>query len=116
MNIHTLSDWRYSHTVWWSLLLCTLIVALAATIGRATINLRSALVAEDATLAVMLLLPEEDISDLTMIRAGVDTQEFLAETKDGPKLIRVKKIDGKWKVQEEVELRESDTSSTVGEM
>lgn len=106
MHLSLLSHWRYAHTISWAVLLSLLIVAIAATIGRATINLRGALTAEDASLAVMMLLPEEGIGDITMIRAGAETQEFLAETKDGPKLIRVKRVEGKWAVQEEITLRE----------
>lgn len=100
------SHFRAVHTMTWALLLSLLIVALAATLGRATVNLRGALTAEDGTLAVMLLLPEEEISDITLVKAGVDTQEFLAETKDGPKLIRLKKGETEWFVQDSVTLRE----------
>jgi hypothetical protein len=91
----------------WALLSSCLIVAIAATIARATLTLRGALSAEDAGLAVMLLLPEEEISRIDMLRAGMDTQEFLAETKTGPKLIRAQKTDGTWHVQERIQLRES---------
>ena len=106
MHISFLSPWRYSHTMGWAILMSLLIVGLAATLGRATINLRGALTAEDASLAVIMLLPNEHISNLTVIRAGAETQELLAETKDGPKLIRVRRVEGKWEVQEEIRLRE----------
>jgi hypothetical protein len=55
---------------------------------------------------VMLLLPEEEISSVTMIKATRDTQEFMAETKDGPKLIRMKRGPKEWFVQDEVTLHE----------
>ncbi len=100
------SRFRAIHTMTWALLLSCLIVAAAATIGRATVNLRGALTAEDASLAVMILLPDEKISDVKMIKASSDTQEFLAETKDGPKLIRMKRGETQWFVQEMVTLRE----------
>ena len=106
MHISLLSNWRYHHTISWALLMSSLIVAVAATIGRATVNLRGALTAEDASLAVMLLLPEEKISDVTLVKASSDTQEFLAETKTGPKLIRMKRGPEKWFVQDEVSLHE----------
>lgn len=102
------SRFRYAHTMTWALLLSSLIVAVAATIGRATLNLRGALTAEDASLAVMMLLPEEDISEITMLRASAETQEFLAETKTGPKLIRTKRGTEGWFVQEKIPLREAE--------
>jgi hypothetical protein len=106
MHIQLLSRFRYTHTITWALLLSCLIVAVAATIARASLRLRGALTDEDASLAVMLLLPEENISDVTMLKATYDTQEFLAETEDGPKVIRVKKVEGKWAVSEQVPLHE----------
>lgn len=102
MHISFLSTWRYTHTMAWAVLLSLLIVAVAATIGRATINLRGALTGEDASLAVMMLLPDQEISDLTMLKAGPETQEFLAETKNGPAVIRVIRIDGKWEVDRDI--------------
>ena len=100
------SRFRCAHTILWALLLCSLIVSVAATIGRATVKLRGALTDEDGSLAVMMLLPDEQIKDVTMIKAGSDTQEFLAETKTGPKVIRLKRGPQQWFVQEEVTLRE----------
>lgn len=100
------SRFRYVHTMMWAVLLSLLIVGMAATIGRATVNLRGALTAEDGSLAVMMLLPEEEITEVTLVKAGLDTQEFLTETKDGPKLIRMKKGDKEWFVQEKISLRE----------
>ncbi len=106
MDFAFVSRFRYAHTMIWALLLSSLIVAAAATIGRATVNLRGALTAEDGSLAVMLLLPEEEISEVTLVRASSDTQEFLAETKTGPKLIRMKRGTTQWYVEEEITLRE----------
>ncbi|MBI2636197.1 hypothetical protein HYW84_02615 [Candidatus Peregrinibacteria bacterium] len=106
MDFAFVSRFRYVHTIAWALLLSLLIVSLAATIGRATVNLRGALTAEDGSLAVMMLLPEEKISEVTLVKAGADTQEFLVETKDGPKLIRLKRGEKEWFVQDTVPLRE----------
>lgn len=106
MDFAFVSRFRYVHTMAWALLLSLLIVSLAATIGRATVNLRGALTAEDGSLAVMILLPEEEISEVTLVKAGADAQEFLTETKDGPKLIRLKKGEKEWFVAEKITLRE----------
>lgn len=102
MHISFLSTWRYTHTMAWAVLLSLLIVAIAATIGRATMKLRGALTDDDASLAVMMLLPDEEISDVTMLKAGPDTQEFLAETKNGPAVVRVLRVEGKWTIKDEV--------------
>ena len=106
MDFAFVSRFRYIHTMTWAVLLSMLIVAVAATIGRATVNLRGALTAEDGSLAVMMLLPEEKITEVTLVKAGVDTQEFLTETKDGPTLVRLKKGEKGWFVQKKVRLRE----------
>jgi hypothetical protein len=105
-DLSHLSRFWYAHTMLWAVLMSALIISIAATIGRATMNLRGALTADDAGLAVMLLLPEEEISSVTMIKATRDTQEFMAETKDGPKLIRMKRGPKEWFVQDEVTLHE----------
>lgn len=105
MDFAFVSHFRSVHTISWALLLTALIVAVAATLGRATVKLRGALTDEDASLAAMILLPEEQISQITLVKASSDTQELLAETKTGPKLIRMKRGPEKWFVQEEVSLR-----------
>lgn len=107
IDLSFVSRFRYTHTIMWALLLSVLIVGVAATIGRATVNLRGALTAEDASLAVMILLPDEEISDITLIKASVEEQEFLAETKTGPKLIRVKRGEKHWYVSDSVTLHEN---------
>ena len=106
MDFRFVSRFRYAHTVSWALLLSSLIVGIAATIGRATVNLRGALTADDASLAVMLLLPNEHITDVTLIKATSDTQEFLAQTASGSKLIRMKRGEKAWFVLDEVTLHE----------
>lgn len=106
MDFALVSRFRYMHTMIWAVLLSLLIVSLAATIGRATVNLRGALTAEDGSLAVMMLLPEEEIREVTLVKADADEQEFLAETKDGPKLIRLKRGEKEWLVREKITLRE----------
>lgn len=106
MDFAFVSRFRYMHTISWALLISCLIVSAAATIARATVSLRGALIAEDASLAVMMLLPDKEISDVTLVRASSDVQEFLAETKEGPKLIRMKRGPTRWFVQDEVALRE----------
>ena len=72
-------------------------VALAASIARATLNLSAALT-DKPDLAIYLLLPEEEIGQTTLLRVYEDQRDYLAETKDGPKLIQLKRGPHQWYV------------------
>ncbi|MDD5623367.1 MAG: hypothetical protein PHI23_01500 [Candidatus Peribacteraceae bacterium] len=104
MDIRHVSHWRFFHTVGWAVLLCALIVAIAATLGRATMNIRAALT-DKPDIAIYLLLPEEEIGRTMLLKESETERDYLAETKDGPKLIRLKKGE-KWYVAEMEKLRE----------
>lgn len=101
-----LSKFRYAHHLLWAVLLSCLIVAIAASIGRASKNLKGALTAEDPTLAVFFLRPEEQITDVTLLRAKQDLVDVLAETKDGPKWMRLRKGEEQWYISDEENLHE----------
>ncbi|MSR87069.1 hypothetical protein EXS70_02750, partial [Candidatus Peribacteria bacterium] len=110
LDFRFVSRFRYTHTILWALLLSSLIVGTAATIARATVKLRGALTDDDGSIAVMMLLPDEGITDVELIKAGPETQEFLVETKEGPKLIRLKHSStssgqATWFVQDTIPLR-----------
>lgn len=104
MHIRHLSLARFSHHVFWSVLLSALIVALAATLARASFNLSAALT-NKPDLALYLLLPQEGITQSTLLREHTDERDYLAQTKDGPKLIRLKKGGRQWFVSFTEELR-----------
>jgi hypothetical protein len=99
-----LHRFRFTHTYAWALLFSCLVVALAATLARATLNLAGAL-GNKPDLAVLLLLPEEDISHATHLRTKGDEREYLVMTKEGPKLVKLHKGKEQWFVREVVELR-----------
>lgn len=98
MHIRHLSTRRFTHTVFWSLLLSALIVAMAATLARASFNLSAALT-DKPDIALYLLLPEEEISQSTLLREHVGERDYLVQTKDGPKLIRLKRGPNQWFVE-----------------
>lgn len=98
-------QFRLSHTYVWALLMSCLIVAIAATLARATLNLAGALVRKP-DIAVLLLLPEEHISRSTLLRADGNKRDYFVETVDGPKLARLKKGREQWYVQEVIPLHE----------
>lgn len=96
-HIHTLSRRSYSRTVFWSVLLCVSIVVAAAALGRATHNFSAALT-DKPDVALYLLLPEEGIGRTTLLRESEEERDYLAETETGPKLIKLRRADGRWYV------------------
>ncbi len=85
-------------TVVWSVFLCIAIVICASLLGRATKNFKAALI-DKPDVAIYLLLPDEEIGQTTLLRETDAVRDYLAETKDGPKLVKlVKNADGEWEV------------------
>ncbi len=105
-HLHDLAArFHYKHTYAWALLLSCLVVAITATLARATLNLAGALTRKP-DIAVLLLLPEEHITDSELIRAQGDERDYMIETETVPKLARLKKGGRQWYVQEVVKLRQ----------
>lgn len=105
MHIALLSRARFFHTYSWALMLSILIVGIAATLARATLNVSGALVRKP-DIAVLLLLPKEGIWDSTLLRSLDNERDYLLETRTGPKLARLMRGRTEWYVQEVVPLRE----------
>jgi hypothetical protein len=97
MDLSTVSRFRFLHTIGWAILLSALIVTVAAALARATLNLKAALTGKP-DLAIYLLLPEEEIGQTTLLREREDERDYLAETKDGPKLVKLRKGEEEWYV------------------
>ncbi|MBI3336941.1 hypothetical protein HYZ98_05270 [Candidatus Peregrinibacteria bacterium] len=105
MLINRLSTRRYLHTTFWALLMSGVIVVGAALLGRATINIKGALI-DKPDIAIYLLLPNEKIGTTTLLRETTNERHYLAETKDGPKLVILEQVNGKWEVKLVEKLRE----------
>lgn len=105
MVIDRLSRWRFLSTTFWALLMSGVIVAGAAFLGRATLNLKAALT-DKPDIAIYLLLPDEKIGATTLLRELPTERHYLAETLDGPKLVILEKKDGKWGVKKIEKMRE----------
>ena len=105
MDIDRVTRGGYVQTIFVALLISCLVVAIAATLGRATINLKAALV-DQPDLAIYLLLPDENIRATELLRNLGDERHYLAETAEGPKLVILKKGEREWFVSEVEELRE----------
>lgn len=87
------------------MVLCISIVIAAAALGRATHNFSAALT-DKPDVAIYLLLPDEGIRDTTLLRESELERDYLAETKDGPKLIKLRRGDKEWFVSLIEELHE----------
>lgn len=75
-------------------------------LGRAAHNFQAALT-QKPDVAIYLLLPDEEIGRTTLLRETETERDYLADTKDGPKLIRLKKGDKVWFVSFTERLHES---------
>lgn len=96
-QIQSLSRHSFKRTVWWSIVLSTLIVVAAATLGRAAHNFQAALT-DKPDVALYLLLPEEQIGHSTLLKETETERDYLVETKDGSKLVQLKKGEEAWYV------------------
>ena len=94
-HVHGLSDNGYRSTVLWAVFCCLSIVAAAASFARASRNFAAALT-DKPDLAVYLLLPDEHIGQSTLLREHETERDYLAETKDGPKLVKLKRGEKEW--------------------
>lgn len=100
MEISLISRKRYSHTMLWAVLLSALVVALTATLGRAMANVKAALT-DKPDIAVYLLLKDDMVTSSTLLRSHEDERDYLVETKDGLKLVKLKKGEKEWFVASE---------------
>lgn len=96
-HIHSLSENGYRSTVLWAAFCSLAIVAAASAFARASHNFAAALT-DKPDLAIYLLLPEEEIGQSTLLREQDTERDYLAETKDGPKLVKLRKGDAEWYV------------------
>ncbi len=104
-HIHHLSKRGFKHTLLWSVSVCVFVVIATAMLGRATHNFKAALT-DKPDVAIYLLLPEEEIGHTTLLKETDTEREYLAETKDGPKLIKLKKGPTQWFVSYKERLHE----------
>lgn len=97
MHLMDLSHHRFQHTVRWAIVVSAIIVAIASLLARATLNVSAALT-DKPDIALYLLLPEEKIGRSSVLREQEKQRDYLAETKDGTKLIILKKGERQWYV------------------
>src|SRR5688572_30245790 len=95
INIHHLNPYHFSRTVVWSICASILVVVFASGLARATRNFNAALT-EKPDVALYILLPEEGITTSKVLREQPTERDYLANTKDGPKLIRLSRGPQQW--------------------
>ena len=105
MSIYKLTRRRYLHTAFFAFLMCATIVGGTAVLGRVTLNLSAALT-DKPDIAIYLLLPEEELGQTTLLRELEDERHYYAETAEGPKIVKLQKVDGEWTVESVEKLRE----------
>lgn len=97
MHVENVSRRRFLTTALWAFLASTVIVIAAAALGRAALNLRAA-VTDKPDIGIYLLLPEEGIHEVTLLRSTDTQRDYLVETKEGPKLVKLQKGEDQWEV------------------
>lgn len=97
MDIRDISRHRYSHTMLWAVLLSSLVIAIAATLGRAVANVKAALI-DKPDIAVYLLLKDEGITHSVLLRSSAGQRDYLVQTKTGSKVVKLKMGEKEWYV------------------
>lgn len=105
MEIHRISRGRFLHTVGWGLMGSILVVGIAAGLGRASINLDAALT-DKPDLAIYVLLPDEGIGKIDVLKEEENERHYMVETESGPKFVILKKGEQEWYVSTVETLRE----------
>lgn len=87
------------------MILCLCIVAATSSLARAAHNFKAALT-DKPDVALYLLLPDEGLKQTTLLKESETERDYLAETANGPKLIRLKKGETQWYVSLTEQLHE----------
>ena len=104
------SRFKFIHTMGWAVVASSLIVAAAAYLGRATLNLKAALMTDTKPdLAVYLL--DREVLSAELLRDQGKVRDYFVEKKEGPVLLQIENFDGKWRVKLEEPLHLSTDSS-----
>lgn len=105
MEWHSFSKPRLLAGMGWALLGSSIVVGATAFLGRTALNLRAALT-DKPDIGIYMLLPDEGIRGVTLLRETETQRDYLAETRDGAKLIILRKEGEQWTVTGIERLRE----------
>lgn len=105
MEIKDISRKRFLFTVGWGVMASLAIVVVAAGIGRATMNLQGALT-DKPDIAIYLLLPDEGVGKVELLKEAENERHYLAHTAEGLKFVILKKGEQEWYVSSIEKLHE----------
>ncbi|OGJ57181.1 hypothetical protein A3H22_03505 [Candidatus Peribacteria bacterium RIFCSPLOWO2_12_FULL_55_15] len=105
MEWHSFYKPRLLAGMGWALLGSGIVVGATAFLGRAALNLRAALT-DKPDIGIYMLLPDEGIRNTTLLRSTTIERHYLAETREGKKLIILRKQGEEWGVVRIERLRE----------
>lgn len=111
MEIDQISRGTFLKTVGLGIIASVAIVMIAAGIGRATVNLQGALT-EKPDIAVHLLLEEDGVGRVELLKEGDTERHYLAHTDDGPVFVILKKGETEWYISSKERLHETSDSSS----
>lgn len=94
------------------LITCVLIVAAAALLGKAMVNLQGALI-NKPDVGIYLLLPELELGQTELLRDMGDTRDYYAESNKGDLLVHLEKKEDQWVVASYEELHPSAGSGAA---
>ncbi|MCA9370514.1 MAG: hypothetical protein KC680_00970 [Candidatus Peregrinibacteria bacterium] len=114
MDIKDISRKRFLSTVVWGVLASVIIVGAAAGIGRATVNLQGALT-NKPDIAIYLLLPDEGIGKIEVLKEEENERHYLADTSEGKKFIILKKGQKEWYVSDVQSLHDDEPTAPSAE-
>ena len=89
----------------WLLIAGATVIIVISLLARAQLNLHAALT-DKPDLAVMILLPEEGITNVSLLRGMELERDYVVETHEGPKFVKLRKTGDKWYIAEMEKLRE----------
>lgn len=95
-HVAHLSHRSFKCTVLWAVGVSTLIVVAISALARAAHNFEIALT-DKPDIALYLLLPEEGITSSELLRESEHERDYLTETNEGPKLVKLKKDGTQWR-------------------
>ena len=105
MDIRHVSPVRFKDTAVLALIAGATVIIIVSLAARANLNLKAA-ITDNPDLAIYVLLPEERIDEIELLRDQELERDYLVETKEGPKFVKLRKIGGEWRVAEVDPLRE----------
>lgn len=112
MEIFHVSRYKFLHTMGWALVASCVIVGVMSVLARATLNLQAALT-DKPDIGIYLLLEKEGITDAELLREKKDERDYLVQTKNGPKFVKLKRGEEQWFVAISEPMHEGTQSGEV---